>query len=467
MASLPPDTARFEASVDVAIVGAGACGLTAALAAAERGADVAVFERDATPSGSTTLSSGMVPAAGTRLQATRGVPDSPEAMFADLMAKTHGQIDQAVARAVCERSGPTVDWLADTHGLDFELVEGFVYPGHSHSRMHAPKGRTGAVLMAMLLAAVERAGVPVVTDARVASLFADADGRVRGLRVERPDGSGEDVACAALVLACNGFGGAAEMVREHIPEMADALYFGHTGNRGDAVAWGDSLGAATADMGAYQGHGSVAHPHGILITWGLIMAGGIQVNAEGRRFSDETQGYSEQARRVLAQPGGTTWVIFDEARHRLGMAFDDYRNAHELGAIKVAQSVAELTEKIGTPEDALAETLAEVTDCARTGRACRFGRDFSGVEPLAPPYRAVRVTGALFHTQGGLVIDTDARVLRGDGTPLPNLYAAGGAARGLSGPGADGYLSGNGLLSAVVLGRTAGAAAARNAGRRD
>ena len=89
-----------------------------------------------------------------------------------------------------------------------------------------------------------------------------------------------------------------------------------------------------------------------------------------------------------------------------------------------------------------------------------FGRSFSGVTSLRPPFRAVRVTGALFHTQGGLAVDGAARVRRADGGTLPNLFAAGGAACGVSGPAAEGYLSGNGLLTAVALGRIAGAHAA-------
>ena len=74
-----------------------------------------------------------------------------------------------------------------------------------------------------------------------------------------------------------------------------------------------------------------------------------------------------------------------------------------------------------------------------------------------PPYCAVKVTGALFHTQGGLDIDTQCRVLREHGTPWPNLLAAGGAARGVSGNAGWGYLSGNGLLSAVAGGAIAAA----------
>jgi fumarate reductase flavoprotein subunit len=72
--------------------------------------------------------------------------------------------------------------------------------------------------------------------------------------------------------------------------MAEALYFGHPGNRGDAVLWGEALGAELTCLGTYQGHGSVATPHNILITWAVIMQGGIQVNAQGRRFCDETRG---------------------------------------------------------------------------------------------------------------------------------------------------------------------------------
>ena len=79
---------------------------------------------------------------------------------------------------------------------------------------------------------------------------------------------------------------------------------------------------------------------------------------------------------------------------------------------------------------------------------------------LKAPYRAALVTAGLFHTQGGLEVNTEARVLKKDKTPFANLFAIGGAARGLSGAEASGYLSGNGLLSAVVLGRIAGQVAA-------
>lgn len=455
---MPP---AFAVEVPVVIVGAGACGLTAALAARDAGAEVLVLEGDASPSGSTALSSGFIPAAGTRWQAAAGVVDSPAIMAADIARKNRGEADPAIVAAVCAGAAPTLEWLADVHGATFVLVEGFRYPGHSVARMHAVPERTGAALMATLLAARARAGIDIVTSARVTELVADADARVAGVRFARPDGSIEAVGCGALVLACSGFGGDAALVREYLPALANAPYFGHAGNRGDALRWGRALGAAVADLSACQGHGSVATPHGILLTWALMMEGGIEVNARGERFSNERAGYSEQCLPVLAQPGGVAWCVFDARLHRLGMEFPDFRTAVDAGAIRHADDVAALAAACALPPQALARTLADVASYARGAAADRFGRDFTGQPPLAPPYCAARVTGALFHTQGGLVVDAAARVLRADGTPLPNLLAGGGAARGVSGAHIAGYLSGNGLLTAVVVGRNAGATAAR------
>ena len=428
--------------VPVVVVGAGACGLVAALAAREAGADVLVLERDASPSGSTALSSGFIPAAPTRFQRAAGVADSAQAMAADIQRKNKGQADPKIVHAVCRASGPTLEWLADTHGVPFQLVEGFLYPGHAALRMHSVPEKTGAALMGSLLNAASRKDIDILTSAHVT----EVDGK--SVKIERPDASGEEIEYGSLVLACSGFGGNRAMVKQHLPEIADALYFGHAGNQGDALRWGSALGAALADLTAYQGHGSVATPHGILITWALMTEGGIQVNERGERFSNEHLGYSEQCLPVLRQPGGVAWCVYDERLHQLGMTFPDYREAFRAGAVKPDPSFP-----------LLGETLEKVRGYASGGQD-PFGRDFSAKPALAPPYYAIKVTGALFHTQGGLVVDEHARVLDRAGRPLPNLFAGGGAARGLSGSQVWGYLSGNGLLSALTLGRIAGASAA-------
>jgi len=460
MSVLPVSEAAFGLEVPVLVVGGGACGMVAALAAADAGAEVVVLERDPVPSGSTALSSGFIPACGTRLQAAAGVADSVELMAADIQRKNAGRGEPAIVEAVCRQSGRTIDWLAERWGLPFVLLDGFLYPGHSVLRMHAHPDKTGAALLGALRGAVERAGVEVLTSAVVSDLFADADGRVAGVRIRRPDGGTEDIGCGALVLACNGYGGNPEMVRRYIPEMADALYFGHTGNQGDAVRWGEALGGEAVHMTAYQGHGSVAHPHGVLITWALMMEGGIQVNRDGRRFSDEHHGYSEQAVSVLAQPGGIAFDLYDERLHRLGMDFDDYRAAEKAGAVRRFETLDEMAAAFDIPAAALKETVEHAARCARGEAVDPFERDFTGKPPLQAPFYVVRVTGALFHTQGGLRIDAGARVLRRDGTTLPNLFAGGGAACGVSGTTVEGYLSGNGLLTAVTLGHIAGRQAA-------
>ncbi len=448
----------FDIEVPIAIVGAGACGLTAALAAHDARVEALVLERDAVPQGSTALSSGMIPACNTKAQTAAGITDSVETFAGDILAKNRGQTDMDLVREICAASGPAVDWLTDRHHIPLTLVDGFLYPGHSCARMHAPVSRTGGDLIGALNQATERVGIDVLTNALVTDLIADRD-RILGLRLERPDGTVSTVGCHALILACNGYGGNPALLAEHIPAMSDSLYFGHAGNQGDAIRWGAELGAAVADMGAFQGHGAVAQPHGILITWALMMEGGIQVNRRGERFSNEHDGYSEQGRRVLAQPEGLAWCLYDQRLHDLGLAFDDYRQADAAGAIRRADTIDELAASFDLPAETLNDTIAETQRLARGKGQDRFGRDFTGRPALNPPYFGVRVTGALFHTQGGLTVDKRARVLRPNGTPLPNLFAGGGAARGLSGPSDWGYLSGNGLLTAIVLGRQAGRSA--------
>jgi fumarate reductase flavoprotein subunit len=159
---------------------------------------------------------------------------------------------------------------------------------------------------------------------------------------------------------------------------------------------------------------------------------------------------------VLGQPDGVAWAIFDARIAGIARQFHDFKDAEAQGAVKTARTVAELAQVTGLPAASLAKTLSAIPQSGKDS----FGRTF-GETALAPPYAAVKVTGALFHTQGGLNVDDKARVKRQDGSVLPNLFAAGGAAVGVSGRGDSGYLSGNGLLSAVVLGRIAGQSAAR------
>jgi fumarate reductase flavoprotein subunit len=462
MSVLPAEGCRFESSVPVVVIGAGACGLTAALAARDAGVEVLVLERDRRPLGSTAMSLGAICAVDSAAQRRKGVADDPDLFIADVMAKTEGRADPALTRVIARESGPTVDWLTERHAVPLELDFAWTGLGHSKPRLHLPPGRNGEELVNLLVAASERAGAELLTEARVIDLFAGADGRVRGLRLQRPDGSREELGCEALVLATCGFGGNRALVAEHIPEMANARYFGHEGNQGDGILWGIALGAAVGDMTAYQGLGTLADPQSVVVPHPLLIEGGILVNAEGVRFTHELANISGMCVPVLAQPRGIAWVIFDRTRHESTLRHSvEQRQLVEIGAIRQAPTLAGLELACQLPAGSLERELAATEAARGPGGVDRFGRSFAGLAPLAPPFYAVRVTGALFHTQGGLEVDADARVLRADGTALPNLFAGGGAARSISGPAVTGYLPAVGLCMAVTLGRLAGRGAAR------
>ena len=447
---IAPPLPAYDLTVETLVVGAGAGGLVAALAAHEAGQEVLVIEADAVPSGSTALSAGLIPAAGTRQQHDAGIDDDAAIFARDIQKKAHDENDPALVQALAENAGPVIDWLTGVHGLAFSVVTDFEYPGHSRLRMHGLSSRSGRELIDTLRTAAETAGIDIVCNRRAVGLFADGL-TIHGVKVNGPDGH-ETIGCRRLILACNGYGGNRALVRQHMPDIVDAVWFGHDGNKGDAISWGEALGASMRHLGAYQGHGNVAHPHGILISWAVIMQGGIQVNAEGHRFWNEAQGYSEAARAVLAQPQGIAWAIFDARIAAIARQFEDFRQAEAQGAIRHAADLPDLARQTGLPLATLRQTLADIPQGGTDG----FGRTFS-TPPLIPPYAAVRVTGALFHTQGGLEIDpATARVRHQSGALFANLHAVGGAACGVSGSGDSGYLSGNGLLAAVTLGRIAG-----------
>ena len=444
--------------VDVVVAGAGGAGLAAALAARQRGASVVVLEHRVSfrEGCNTAMSTAMVPAGGTRWQAEAGIVDSPAQFLADVMAKTKGTANPQVANALTTVAPELVAWMADHLGVPMAIVTDFHYPGHCVDRCHTVPDRAGRTLHGHLLAHAQSAGIDVVTPAHLVSVEVDSAGAVGGATWSFPDGATESVRTANVVLAAGGFGANAERVARHLPEISGAWHFGSDGNTGDALRIGDALGADMGWLDAYQGHGSVATPHGVLVTWATVMHGAVIVNLLGDRFDDETSGYSEFARRVLDQPGGEAWVVFDARIDAACRSFKDHQDLAASGAIRTADSIDELAATTGLSAPALVSTLADAAASANHARPDAFGRT-AWEAPLAAPYAAVKVTGALFHTQGGLLVDGAARVLRA-GAPVTGLFAAGGSACGMSGHGADGYLAGNGLLAALGLGYLAGRA---------
>jgi fumarate reductase flavoprotein subunit len=451
-----------QADVDVLVIGAGACGLVAAIAAHDAGADVAVIEKLDRPGGNSALSTGSVPAAGTRFQLDAGIDDSPERFIDDLM-RAGGPTDcPHLVRRLVETSAATVEWLVDCAGARLELVTAYKHVGHSVPRLHAPASRRGRDLVDDLLAAAERRGIPLAVGNGATALVADAHGAVIGSDIDA-NGERQRVIARKTVLAVNGFAGNRDLVARFCPEIGGAQYFGARGSTGEAVQWGEALGAALGNIGAYQGYAAVADPHGSLLSWTTIEKGGILVNNAGRRFGDESAGYSGYTPNVMAQ-GGPCFAIFDQKIFDVAALEEEFVELAHYGGIKKADKPAALANIHGLDPAAVTTAVEAYNQAARGEQPDAFGRRDFALAPLTGALYVCRVVPGLFHTQGGLMVDGDGRVLRPNGAPIANLFAGGGAAAGLSGrSGAGGYASGNGLLSAIGLGRLAGLAAAKEA----
>ncbi|GAA1094182.1 FAD-dependent oxidoreductase [Nocardioides dubius] len=436
---------------DLVVAGAGG-GLVAALRAARQGRQVLVVEASEhfRKGNNTAISTAMIPGVGSRWQQVAGVEDSVERFVGDVRAKTKGEGDLALAAALARTSAPMLEWMADDLGFPLSLVTDFQYPGHSALRCHTLEGRHGSVLLDLLVRAVEAEElIDLLVPARLVDVLVDDEGAVRGVIVASPDGTTEEIPTGSVLLATNGYAGDAELVAQHLPEIASAHYHGSETSRGDALRIGTELGAAAAYLDAYQGHAALSRHASTLVGWATVMHGGVVVNTSGERFGDETSGYSEFAPLLAGQPEGEGWILIDQEIHQRCLAFTDYVHCVEAGAVVWADSIGELATKTRLPADALGGEI-EALPAQGVEAADRFGRT-SFDHRIEAPFAAIRIVPALFHSQGGLVVDGAARVLREDGSPITGLYASGGAANGISGHGAGGYLAGNGLLPALGL----------------
>jgi len=451
----------MDSELDLLVIGAGACGLAAAITAADAGLSVAILEKSDRPGGNSALSTGSVPASGSRFQREAGIVDDAETHIRDLMQIAGDTDDPALVRRMAEVSAETVEWLIDDVGARMRLITAYRHIGHSVPRLHAPVSRRGIDLVNDLLAAVEARGIPLAVGNTARRLVVEG-GRVAGAVVDAGDGQQAEVRAGAVLLALNGFAANKALVARFCPEIAGAPYFGARGSEGEAVLWGEALGADLANMEAYQGYAAVADPHGSLLSWTTMEKGGVLVGADGRRFGDESLGYSGFARVVLEQDCAT-YAIFDQRIFDIAAQEEEFAELHTHGGLKQGATVAEAVAPYGLDGAAAEATVAAYNAAAAGGQADAFGRRDFGLAPLSGPFFCCKVVPALFHTQGGLRVDRDARVLRPGGAPVPGLFAGGGAAAGISGrAGALGYASGNGLLTAIALGRLAALAVARD-----
>lgn len=442
--------ADWHHEVDVAVVGGGACGLTTALLAARNpGLVIEVFEDSPAIASNTQLSPAVLAAAGTTFQREAGIGDSVEQHVLDILAKNQGNCDRDVLTALCAVAPRYIEWLTDEVKYPLRLATGLARVGVSNPRMHVHRDGQGGLALVSALREKTAEHPNILRSERRGQGLIFGEGRVEGVWAD-VDQERVAVRAGAVVLACGGFGGNASLVAQYIPTMTTAMYVGSVGNVGDALRWTEEAGADRQHLHAYQGHGLVVAEHGTSLDPGITLLGGVIVGGDGRRFVREDQGYSELAAHVVASPTGRAVAIWDARIQQRVQDSVEMTESTERGLFTRHASLSDLSRRYRLPEDELSETMLTYGHAA-TGAQDPLGRKVIP-EALEPPYYAAAVTGALYHTQGGLRVDPAGRVLRVDGTAIGNLFAGGGAAAGVSGNSSSGYLSGNGFLSALGFG---------------
>lgn len=477
---------------DVVVAGCGVAGLSAAVSAAENGARVAVLERAPVEDrgGQSRFTEAYL-----RMKSLDAVSDDFEEHLAENGA---GAIDPelveqaatdprgtSITRAlsladpnVIERfanaASPTIAWLQGL-GARFDFLP-TQFLTKSQPRLLPVGG--GQALVDVLAARAEKLGVRFFYETTAKALLRDPQGRVTGLEAS-VRGRGRFDLHGDVVLACGGFEGNAEMMTHYIGPRAVYLRpvcKGGYYNRGEGIRMALDIGAAAAgDFGSY--HAEPVDPRsGISEPSIFIFPYGILVNLDGERFTDEARGtvdacYEPVTRRIFEQRNGTAWVVLD-ARHtripnyKLGIRTDKPPVA--------AATIADLATKIGVPADRLVATVERYNAACSGSDWQPLQLDGVRTEGLHPPKSnwACPLTEGPFHaypiissnvfTFGGLKVDTEARVLDGDGDPIEGLYAAGETVGLYYGN----YTGATSVLKGLVFGRIAGAdAAARRQAR--
>ena len=433
---------------DIIVIGAGGCGLMAALVAAKKGSRVLLLEKTDKPGGGTAFSSKGIRAAASRRQRELKIEDSAALYAEDILRRNNGESDAILTRRLAENSGRVADFLADEAGIEFHIGE-FAF-GHSAPRSHSWK--EDKTITDFLFAAVEREkNIELRFSTPVLALKQDAGGAVVGVKTN--DGI---LTARKIILASGGFGASTELLSKYIPKAVGIPFPGHHGSTGDGIKMGLEIGATVENMSAFQPYPAYLGPGKRAVPPEVALSGGIMVDAGGRRFVDETRYPGGLGIKMLDLAGKQAYEIFDERifqLHRDAPGLRSLARLFDADLLLKAETPAELAGKLGISAEGLNQTIRECDALAARGEKDAFGRVLP--RPLAGHYYGIKVTVALYHTQGGLKVNVDGQVIRADGSIIPNLYAGGGVAVGVSGKGLEGYLPGNGLLASLGLGMIA------------
>jgi fumarate reductase flavoprotein subunit len=464
---------------DVIVIGSGAAGLSAALAAVEQGAgSVLVVESEDVVGGSSRLSGGVVMGSGSELQRAAGIEDAPGDLFKEYMALNHWDVAAGPVERWCVRSGETIDWLVK-HGVRF--FDRLIFGGDERKpRSHCVDGG-GQGLIDALHSSARRSGVEIALGRRVHSLLVEDD-VVCGVT-----SNGESLTAAAVVVATGGFGNNPERLAKHYPTAWIpnwTWYIGAAGARGDALDFAKAIGAQT--FGVDRGLRTL-DPGLAKLNEAFLPGWAVLLDSNGRRFTDETAPYGILDTLVGAR-GNKAYVLFDDAALRPPAdKLAKYRDAYKQvwpnhapfrpknytadmiddgvkrGIVRSADTIAILAEMIGLPSVHLVGEIDRYNALVEAGVDSDFGKAGKFLVPISTaPFYAVEVRPVTVnHTGFGLRIDEYGRVIGEDGRVIEGLYAAGECTGGIAGITYMG--SGSSLASACGFGRIAGEEAAQRA----
>lgn len=483
-----PQTWDYEA--DVVVVGYGGSGATAAIEAHDAGSAVLILEKEHIAGGTTAMSGGIIVGAGTSIQRTHHISDSPEEMFKYFRATGRGQENPDIMKVLCYNSASNIEWLISL-GMEFTnlYISGSeAYPEYAAITPAKPRGHTassGAIFFRVLKNGCDERGIKALYETSLRKLMTDPQGEVQGVEAEREGKILCVKARKAVVLACGGYAYNREMLKQYSFDKGyRATYTGSTSHTGDGIRAGQMLGADLACMRQIGAIPAVQRPGqriARLTTRIPFNPKGdlsiIAVNKKGKRFTNEA-GYNNYVAYDMLLPGNLpNYLIFDEKVRTAGSeklpnytAIDEQvriarppswppwsgnnNSDIEDGTTKKAETIRELAVKIGVDPNGLEETMNHYNANAAQGLDPEFGKTTDLAPIQSPPFYAFERIVGMHSTMGGLKINTAAQVINVNGEVIPRLYAAGettGGTIGLNYP-----ASGTAIQNAICFGRIAG-----------
>lgn len=456
-----------ETDYDVMVIGGGGAGMSAAIMAAKDGAKVCLLEASDRLGGSTALAGGLLFVGGSDQQRERGIVDTVDAMYADILA-INPDAPPGATRRLCEEAADSLRWLQSI-GVNYPADRVTSPNGRTIPRAHEPEG-FGMALAEKLDHELHRYPVDIAMKSRVERLLADGEGRIIGALVD-----GEAVHARAIVIATGGIGGNADLVARLLPKTAEisdwVWHVGCATNRGDGILMGEAAGAA---IGGTDSALLLMSP-GFYRDFEVIGPEWLpMVNRLGKRFVAEDAAYWEIAEALERQPGARAWAIFDaELLATRAVPHPRVLEALEVGSITLswitrvleeqiangrvqkADSLAELARQVGIDET-LPATIDRYNRVAEAKKDEEFGKLPDNLWPLRrAPYYAAEIRPVILTVTGaGLCIDEHARVLDRQGEPIPGLFAAGETTGNIFGRNYVG--SGFAITNAITYGRIAG-----------